>query len=526
MRGKLEMIERGYNMVKQKQIHLIILRNLLLSDEYISAANLGELCGCSAKTVLNYMAKVKQVVVSFNIQLECKKGRGYLVIADNDNKKKLAFTLLSQISNFNLKQERFFYMLYLLLSDENGFKISECESILYCSCPTLYCTLDEIEIWLGKYNIQLNRRRNHGVWIVCGEKRHRLAVNQWIIECLSYLKQKSEYQGYFDFLKLQKCINEFSEFYDTNVIEEIASNIQSLMNIKVSSLELNQYVQNLKVSLIRVKDGHTVKIPVHRQNLIESIDRNKIVEKITTIIYKSIGLKISNEEAIYLYTFLFVSDDENLDDQYLSKFVIDNELITKVKCFFKERLNLNENSLNDLLILFEKYLKIEIYYQINERIPSGSEYYSQLTKQFSISSEFANQLCKIIQSTYDIKFYEKFRCNLTILISIAIEKSKENLKCCFVYDCGRTNLEFLLLVLRKYLICIDIVQIVDYNDLKKDQLIANNIDLIFTTCELLEETNVPVTYINRTMSIYEITCLNESLYNQFLKTNLSKIIKN
>ena len=321
-------------------LYLQVFKILLQSETVLTGAQLAKQCNVSVKTISNTMPKVREAAAKNQLHLRVKKGIGYLI----EDEVSLKAAVAAQIKNDQpilFEQERIYYILHCLLNEENC-RVKYLEFKLHLSRPTIYKTLEAVETWLQPLNICLERTRSSGLKIICGEKRHRLAIAQWYNETNRFIKNQSvEYE---DPLHLKDCLATYLKVYNKSLYNEFILEIQKLYGFEFLKYDLEQIVIMMHISIQRLLNKHTVSFPNGYVALIEKAGLTTYVRELAQIVMKLFKINLPDAEAFYLFSIVFASETYN-DKQILAdqkaKIQISLELHQQINTFIAKRIPLN-----------------------------------------------------------------------------------------------------------------------------------------------------------------------------------------
>lgn len=513
--------------MKTQEIPYAILHILLMQEDYITIHEIADMLGVSRKTIVNHMNKVEEDAIRKGLHFHAKKGKGIQLLDDPQLKHALAADTQFVFKQPLFHKERDLYMLHLLLNESDMVRISELESILHLSRPSIYKACDEVKQWLSRFNIQLHATRNQGLVLDVGEKRHRLAITKWMMECKQFLNEQKERGNYFDSLKLEQCYQMYEKRVSNEKARKLIRDIEKELNIALSSREEEQLQYNLQIMLVRYQEGYTIKLPKKRIQLIHLIDHHHVVQDIIYSCEHHFHITISELEAMYFFSMIVASDsyqDINLMKEYNEQEgSIDALVLAKIQEYLEEHIHLSKEHKQDFMEQLLYIMQKELVYQIHEKQQAGSDYYASISQRFTVLSVFAKELAEVIMESYDICYYEKFIYNVTLLLATIVEEEKQSISCLLIHECNRIELAYIEKIIATYFINLKLVKVALSSEL--ETLNIQDYDLLLTTIPLPEIKEVPVQLIRQTMNYHDILLYNANIHEYYQRMNFERIIK-
>ena len=499
-------------------LYLQVFKILLQSETVLTGAQLAKQCNVSVKTISNTMPKVREAAAKNQLHLRVKKGIGYLI----EDEVSLKAAVAAQIKNDQpilFEQERIYYILHCLLNEENC-RVKYLEFKLHLSRPTIYKTLEAVETWLQPLNICLERTRSSGLKIICGEKRHRLAIAQWYNETNRFIKNQSV--EYADPLHLKDCLATYLKVYNKSLYNEFILEIQKLYGFEFLKYDLEQIVIMMHISIQRLLNKHTVSFPNGYVALIEKAGLTTYVRELAQIVMKLFKITLPDAEAFYLFSIVFASETYN-DKQILAdqkaKIQISLELHHQINTFIAKRIPLNPDEMNALLIDIESALKNEIIYQVRKAVPTASDFCARTEANFPRYFLYAQEIYEMIQTVYPIKYVLKFHCSLTMLLAGYAEKVKTKVTIAFVCNCGSAEQKYMLYMIDKYIPDGVVSCVFQYNPLKVNDYKQFDCDVIVSTLPLCELSSDEYLLLPPSFTYENLNYISQIIHRYFVKIN-------
>lgn len=512
--------------MKERALHKQILHLLLQQNEYMTSEQLSEALGVSRKTINNYRVQVKEEAERYGLTLVSKKGRGFLLEGESSYRKAVAAQLKPDMEQPAFQTERLLYLLHLLLNEADLIRISELQDILHLSRPSIYKICEEVDIWLSTYQLSLQKSRARGLMVSQGEKRHRLAIVQWMSECERFLKQQAKNKAFLDSLKLKKCLHYYDAAAWRNPLDDLMSELQKRLFVTFLPSDILFFKRNLQIILVRYREGNTIQLPEKRIHLIRLIDQHQILSWLQEFCLREFQIRLPESEVMYFFSLILVSDsyqDQIALDPLCLKEQVDEEIVHQLHQYLHTHLNLTKSRTTQFFTRLIHIMQRELVYQIHEKQQAGHDYYTAYSAHFQVLSVFAKELADQILQKYDICYYDKFVYHLTILLAGIVEQEKRRLRCVLLHDCNMIELEYMQIQLTSNLLSADIVQQLQANEIQ--ELDLSGCDVILTCIPYTGSKDIPVVEIPKCMNYRDIVYCNQQIHELFQKINFRRIVK-
>ncbi|GGA39002.1 BglG family transcription antiterminator [Paenibacillus physcomitrellae] len=155
-----------------------ILTFLLDRKEETTAAEIAEEARVSVRTVHREMEGLEQFLADFDLHLKKKSGKGIELEGTQASMDKLAAMLKEEKPSEYTVEERKIYILTSLLQADEPVKLFTLAHALKVTVPTVTNDLNELELWIKRFRLELIRRRGYGVEIEGREEDKRRAICQ------------------------------------------------------------------------------------------------------------------------------------------------------------------------------------------------------------------------------------------------------------------------------------------------------------------------------------------------------------
>ncbi|WP_138493894.1 BglG family transcription antiterminator [Paenibacillus pinistramenti] len=155
-----------------------ILTFLLDRKEETTAAEIAEEAQVSVRTVHREMDGIESYLEAFDLRLKKKSGKGIELEGSSESMNKLSAALKEERPAEYSGEERKLYILLSLLQADEPVKLFALAHSLRVTVPTVSNDLNELEPWIGRFRLELIRRRGYGVEIEGREENKRRAICQ------------------------------------------------------------------------------------------------------------------------------------------------------------------------------------------------------------------------------------------------------------------------------------------------------------------------------------------------------------
>ncbi len=504
------------------QIQLAIIKVLIRSPlSYMTAQNIADNLHVSRRTVFNNLKGVQQICFENEANLISIKSKGYRI----ENPSKLIIFLKNQNHEYiNANHQEYkLYILYLLISDETPLHISELESIMYLSRPTIYKLLDECSKWFEDYKIELVLSRK-GIYLQTGEKRLRAAIKGWINETKHYYVSKDKDQT--DYFKLKSCLKEFI-ICDFQTVVQAIDWICELNKIHLSRFELTNMAVLLEVIIYRIEQNHYAVISDRLFHIVSNFYTETKISCMLDYLKERICEKLTAREVVYFMASVLINadlEDRNLLSEKIQNIELNQTMINECESYLKQHLNIQDADFEALIEDIQYIVKNEVLLQIKGETGKGNKHYNSILKNYHSAVIIAKELYLIISKYYSTESYEKMICKIVFSILSATQKNKQNLKVAFYHDCDFFEFKYVLLCLQSFPF-ISLVYITDSQTKLEDYLQKNHSDLIISTVEY-QSNDLPVLVISKVFGGVETAENIKEINKIYQAVNFKNIIKN
>ncbi|WP_297296286.1 BglG family transcription antiterminator [uncultured Brachyspira sp.] len=471
--------------MKSKYVKEIL--SILSANSYITAERLAKELNVSEKTIRIKIHELNNEFEKTGIKIVSKPRYGYILLCD-DNKDIKAINFNSNMVNdFEYRVK---YIFEYLINNDEYIKSDTLSEALDISKTTLTNTLKLIEDNIKYYNIKIERRPNYGIKLIGTE----FDIRNCIIDY--YLKQQID-----------------DEIYKNKLVENVIINFIKDNDIKLSEINLENFIQYISVSAERIKNNRVINS--YNEDVLKDIkdEELELAKKLAAILEKEICIKFNDTEVIFVAihiaskSLLISSDNPN--------FIIQNKLdnivhemldlvFNNLKIDLRNNLNLRL-LLNHHMIPFD----IRIRYNVLQKNPMLCDIKSNYGLAYLIASE-ANT---VLKSYYKKEIPDDEIGYLALLFQIALEENndhKSKINILIVCGSGKTTSKLLMYKYKKeFGEYIDNIYTTDLIMLKDFDF--SKINYIFSTVPIAFKVPVPIVQIGLFLETNDIINVKNAL---------------
>ncbi len=493
----------------------LILWQLSKESDYISANELAGKLNISRETIFRYLDEVHDYLEMHNYTLIRKAASGIKINAVDERLLNLLKKEDTPVT-INYNEERFYCALYLLISEEDNLHISELSEIFHVSRPTIYKLLESINNWLLQYGCDLSISRE-GVKLQSGEKRLRLLILSWCSEVNTFLQSMPE--DYQDVYKLNKSRNLLFNENTLSSINDALRAIKRFTKLDFSITDQEWLSQIINIAIQRMRENNTITMPESRLKIIDLLDKDhKIINFIKDTFIQLVDVHLLENELIYVYS-LILNSSPLLSQGLNDLLFIDEDLINKLKYYVNQKLNIKNNSIASFIDNFKVLLAKEIIVQINANYRVNMDYQRKIINSYTNIKKIVEDIVEMVSDYYVIMNQEIFSYNLSFILMLMVEESKEKLNIVFFNDCNSVEMLYLHRMFIKYLNFVHIIHATqDANDIKE-------CDLIITTIPHYVHEDYEVIVITKNIKDIEVSDLMLKTHRLFESINHERLLK-
>jgi transcriptional antiterminator len=471
-----------------------ILSILLKTNNSITIKDLASQFDVSARTIRNDLNKLDDWLQEKSIELVKKPGVGVWLNIKFD-RRKILLNKVSQLEKYkdsvSPEKRKEFILKYLLYQDEK-YTIQDLADKLFVSRSTIYKDLDEIEKWLKKYNLNLERRQNYGIYVKGAEKNWRKAVADLLVK----LKNNQELKNMLE-NELNNDSNNKKDIYyqleglfgDINFeeVEKIIQEVEIESDFIFTDEAVTALVVHIAIALERLEKNKDIKMDNEQLNVLEDKKEFFLASKISEKIESKWSYKLPKAEIGYISLHILGSKiQQHLNKKDVKK-VIENsdsktvEIALKIIEMASEILAYNFEDDEELLLGLILHLRTAI-----NRLKYGLSIRNPILRQIKenypsiFGAAWSSSI--IFQKELDLKVNEDEVGFLALHLGAAVERITQNWKVIIVCGSGVGTSQLLASKIKKYLPQLEIVDILSTYELYNKKI--EDIDFVISTIPL------------------------------------------
>lgn len=255
-------------------------------EKFITSEELAAILNVSSKTVRNEIRKINADLEKYEAYVEIKPKHGCkLIVKDRE----LYDLFLKEINNEeenvpNNAKERVFYILQLLLTNDDWVKVEELCERLYVSQSSLSLNLKDVRNYLEEYNITLLSKPGYGLKIQGNEFDIRLCLAN-----LNFVDRKENPRAFLE--DKQKVLRD---------IRSILFQIFQKHNYHMADFSFENLVIHIFVALFRAKEGCEAELSDDQMNKIKHEEEYGMACEIVKELEEAFHLQLAEDETGYV----------------------------------------------------------------------------------------------------------------------------------------------------------------------------------------------------------------------------------
>lgn len=457
--------------------HQELIKALMLQEEYKPASFFSELLSVSNKTIYGDVKEIEGIIKQFGAELICIPRTGILLIADQNQRKKIHDYILNDHQNISMSVEyRRIQIVKKLLVNSEVVTLEELSSEFIISKTSLYKDLDFIKNLFESDEIQ-TVQDTQGIRVEGCELLIQTAIKHFItMYSLQKIEGVSNYEDLLSLLFDELIINQTKQI----LFEEYSDLMDQVSEYYVRSLYISMVIFFSRV----YQKHHMEEDNEFLFNNIRYMETYIITNAICEELKVRINIHFSFEDIEYLCRLLFAhritSCIKESDKQYSE---IVDKLISRME--FIEKVDLSsDNRLRSSLLshLPAMVLRLKKGIQINN--PLLKEIKTQYSKLFS---EVWYAL-SIFEMEYGIILTDDEVSLVLIYFQIALDKVSKSNNIIIICPYGTSSSQLILSRVKQFLPERDTIEVSTFPKVLKNKL--NNVDLIITPIDI-EVENIP-----------------------------------
>ncbi|MEI0610658.1 BglG family transcription antiterminator [Brachyspira pilosicoli] len=484
--------------MKSKYIKELL--SILSNESYITAEMLAKQLQISEKTVRIKIAELNKELENTGIKVVSKARYGYIL--ECDNHKDIA-NINFNAHIFNDFEYRLKYIFEHLINNNNAYvKSDNLINALDISKTTLTNTLKIIEDNIRYYNLKIERKPNYGIKLIGKE----FDIRNCIIDY--YLKQQI-----------------YDKKYINKTIENIVINFIKKNDIKLSEINLENFILYISVSIERIKENKN--IDDYDDDILKDVKKEEftLAKKLANVLEKELNIKLNDTEIIFIAIHIASKSLLINSENYIIQNKFDNVVQDMLDLIYNNlKIDLKDN-LNLRLLLNHHMIPLDI--RIRYNVLQKNPMLSDIKTNYSLAYLIASEANTVLKTYYNKEISDDEIGFLALLFQIALEENSEEKKkinILIVCGSGKTTSKLLMHKYKKeFSDYIENIYTTDLIMLKEFDF--SKVDYIFSTVPIVFQVPVPIVHIGlflETNDIIKVKNVLDLSENDFLNNYYNK----
>lgn len=484
--------------MKSKYIKELL--SILSNESYITAEMLAKQLQISEKTVRIKIAELNKELENTGIKVVSKARYGYIL--ECDNHKDIA-NINFNAHIFNDFEYRLKYIFEHLINNNNAYvKSDNLINALDISKTTLTNTLKIIEDNIRYYNLKIERKPNYGIKLIGKE----FDIRNCIIDY--YLKQQI-----------------YDKKYVNKTIENIVINFIKKNDIKLSEINLENFILYISVSIERIKENKN--IDDYDDDILKDVKKEEftLAKKLANVLEKELNIKLNDTEIIFIAIHIASKSLLINSENYIIQNKFDNVVQDMLDLIYNNlKIDLKDN-LNLRLLLNHHMIPLDI--RIRYNVLQKNPMLSDIKTNYSLAYLIASEANTVLKTYYNKEISDDEIGFLALLFQIALEENSEEKKkinILIVCGSGKTTSKLLMHKYKKeFSDYIENIYTTDLIMLKEFDF--SKVDYIFSTVPIVFQVPVPIVHIGlflETNDIIKVKNVLDLSENDFLNNYYNK----
>lgn len=500
--------------------YLEIVNILLDAKEPLTVNMIADRLKVSNRTIRNDLGIAEKYVTNKNLRIIKKTGVGVMIEGTEEEKSNVAQEISHSTERFEpfSPQNRKHYIIKRLLMVDSYITMQSLADELYVSRVTIHKDLSDVKEWLGKFNLELISKANHGIKASGEEENWRNAV----ISLLTYDKEQDE---------LKEMLY---DHYGGRIDYKTLCKLKELINLDYRQLEKIVTQAELKLKFAFPDEAYTSFI-IHIAIAIKRLERNKDIflaeatllslqEKEEYLVAQEIGREIENAFKVKLpepeigYILLHILGSKTQQNQINEVNVNLNEKNSIAIVMAKEIINISQNAL-DIDLSSDKQLLTGLILHLRPTI-------NRLKYGLTLKNPILHEIQENYPQIYGVAWmtsivFEKYigcRVNeeeigyIALHIGASVERAKKPFKALVVCTSGIGTSQLLAARLGRCFRQIEIKDVLSVAIIKES--VTADVDFIISTVPIPgNEVNKPVIQISPLLLQHDIKRLEGFINN-------------
>ncbi|MGA8942709.1 MAG: BglG family transcription antiterminator [Thermoactinomyces sp.] len=486
-------------MLNQRMQH--ILRELMGAHGPITGTYLANLNQVTVRTIREDMKHLDALLAGHGARIESLMGKGYQLIINDDHD--FRQFLNTNFGNGSQKipgtpEERITHIIRRLLLNDGYLKLENLADEMFVSKSTVQNDLKQVKEQLGKYDIKLVSRPNHGLKVEGREIKLRFCMAETIFS----KNDSGNFRGE-TVLPLPRRV--------LDRIHQIILNQIKKHQITIADISVNNLLIHIAIALRRIKNGNHVTL--HQTEIRDILDQKEYI--VANHIAKEIGIAFQTafpkEEIAYIAIHLAGTKmlSQTYDQDQLVEHVVDREILRLVYIMLEkieEKMELDLKHDRELIMGLGMHLKPAINrykFGMNIRNPMLED----IKKNYPLAFDAGVIAGMALEDETGIRMNENEIGYLALHFGVAMERKKSPAapkRCLIVCASGLGTAQLIYYKLKnRFGKNLDVTGTTEYYNLHQCNL--RNIDFIVSSIPIPDPLPVPVIKVNAIMGDHDLS---------------------
>ncbi|NDL66991.1 BglG family transcription antiterminator [Anaerotalea alkaliphila] len=282
-------------------------------DAFVTVQWIGDRMGISARTVLRELPTAEKWLSQNGFLLEVKKGSGVQLVLTLEQKERLRSLLqLEKVDKEYTPEQRKTIILGELMLKQKITKLYYFASLLGVTEGTLSHDLNEVESWLARFDIRLERKPGLGIYITGEEKDIRRAgislfydnIDQARLHKMFLQKLQEDLAVEYDEDSMDVQIQErLLHLIDVELIpllEEVVRQMEARIGYKLADDAFTALVVHLAIAIQRIRGDEQITMDPAILEQLKQSREYAIARELVEPIAETVGIRMPEEEAGYI----------------------------------------------------------------------------------------------------------------------------------------------------------------------------------------------------------------------------------
>lgn len=474
-------------MISERQLEIV--KILYSQPGYITYGEIAKKLNMSVKTIRNDVTEIKACFLKQGIgEIITKPHEGIKLNMSKDEWEKFSMNF----SNKNLSKaddDSEFYALYLLLT-KGTVSYQELEEKLYMGRPAIERMLEDVNNWLDRFDMKLEKQKGKGSFIVCTEYQWRMAM--W-----GFYQQYKEHFVEKDILYSVRTLISHKDYsaivmvlkgFDISSIIDIMHDIERELQLKFWYDGILRAVFFLSLSVLRMQNRKYISMPQLDKCKTDSEYNLILTEKIVKRIEKDYQITIPQSEAEWIKMVVGITEIQEFTSKSSRRNfeIAHNELCRLTMKIIVLTSNItNINLRKDIYLAEHLFLELRVMierlkYKINFKNPL----LKQIKRKYPVIYGAAWSISVLIDKELCLEMNEDEIGYLAIYLGGAMERNLLSLKTCIVCNYGMGVSDLLKDKIQRTFNDIEIADIVTDRDIRRIDTI--DCDFVISTMPLTD----------------------------------------